>query len=401
MLLAEGDCIMHFFHRACLTASLGIAFLCHPVTDGDFLQAASLGDFQYGAHPRADGGVDFSLHAPAAETVELLLYDAPDARTPARVLPMQRNPAGDWSLSVRGLGIGPGAVYLYRLTGHSTATAARPFGTVLNGNFVLNDPYAYRTQEVGYSRVYTSTPFVDTQVSIYAGGGKSIVYDHAADPPIGHVMIRPEDLIVYELHVQDYTARLGSLARELRGTYLGLVQPGLRTPGGLTAGIDHIAELMAVAQYDTETAHTRDRLNHWGYESTNFSAPEARDATTPGAQRDRAQALGAGFPRARDRCVPRCRLQPYCREQLGAGRLAFKCYNLCDDVPEIYRANSAGGFAKDSGTGNDVDFSDGDRFTKQLIRDSLRSGTRPTASLASGAMRPSCSLSARRTPPAG
>jgi hypothetical protein len=25
---------------------------------------------------------------------------------------------------------------------------------------------------------------VDTQVSVYAGGGKSIVYDHAADPPM-------------------------------------------------------------------------------------------------------------------------------------------------------------------------------------------------------------------------
>jgi hypothetical protein len=58
---------------------------------------------------------------------------------------MRRNAGGDWSLSVRGPGMGPGALYLYRLTGHGTATAARPFGTVLNGNFVLNDPYAYRT----------------------------------------------------------------------------------------------------------------------------------------------------------------------------------------------------------------------------------------------------------------
>jgi isoamylase len=352
---------------------------CHPPIDLGFLQAASLGQIQYGAHPRADGGVDFGLHAPTAEAVELLLYDAPDALTPARVLSMQRNAAGDWGLSTRGPGIGPGTLYLYRLTGHGTATAARPFGTVLNGNFVLNDPYAYRTQEVGYSRVYTSIPFVDTQVSLYAGGGKSIVYDHAADPPLDHVILRPEDLIVYELHVQDYTARLASLAPELRGTYLGLVQPGLRTPGGLAAGIDHIAELgvtavelMPVAQYDMETAHTRDRLNHWGYESTNFSAPEARYAVTPGAQVVELKRLVQAF-HARGIAVFLDVVFNHTAESAWVkdGRLAFKCYNLCDDVPEIYRADAAGGFANDSGTGNDLDFSGDDRFTKQLVRDSL------------------------------
>ena len=72
--------------------------------------------------------------------------------------------------------------------------------------------------------------------------------------------VRPEDLIVYELHVQDYTAQLQGLPPALRGTYVGLAQGGLKTPGGLTAGIDHLAELgvtavelMPVMQYDKET----------------------------------------------------------------------------------------------------------------------------------------------------
>ena len=80
--------------------------------------------------------------------------------------------------------------------------------------------------------MFAATPFVDITAPIYAGGGKSIVYDHAADVP-GHVRIEPEDLIVYELHVQDYTARLDALEPGLRGTYLGLAQSGLTTPGGL------------------------------------------------------------------------------------------------------------------------------------------------------------------------
>jgi hypothetical protein len=38
------------------------------------------------------------------------------------------------------------------------------------------------------------------------------------------------------------------------------------------------------------------------------------------------------------------------------GRLADKCCNLCDDVPEIYRGTGNGFFANTSGTGNDIDF---------------------------------------------
>jgi pullulanase/glycogen debranching enzyme len=53
------------------------------------------------------------------------------------------------------------------------------------------------------------------------------------------------------------------------------------------------------------------------------------------------------------------------------GRLADKCYNLCDDIPEIYRGTANKFFANASGTGNDVDFAGGDRFTKRLVRDSL------------------------------
>ena len=246
---------------------------------------------EYGAHPKPDGWVDFGLRAPSADSAELLIYNAPDAKSPAEALPMIRNGAGDWGVRVRGPEIGTGTFYMYRLTGHGTATTNAPFGTVLNGNFVLNDPYAYRTQEVDYSKFYLSPPFVDSDHSIYAGGGKSIVYNHGADPAPGHVDVRPEDLVVYELHVQDYTAQLPGLPPELRGTYLGLAQAGLKTPGGLTAGIDHLAELgvtavelMPVVQYDKETTTAPGRVNHWGYMTTNFFAPETRYASRPGEE---------------------------------------------------------------------------------------------------------------------
>ena len=53
------------------------------------------------------------------------------------------------------------------------------------------------------------------------------------------------------------------------------------------------------------------------------------------------------------------------------GRLAFKCYDFCSDIPEIHHENATGGFANNSGIGNDVDFSGGDRFTKRRMMDSL------------------------------
>ena len=82
------------------------------------------------------------------------------------------------------------------------------------------------------------------------------------------------------------------------------------------------------------------------------------------------------------------------------GRLAFKCYDFCDDVPRVYRDTGNGWFANDSGTGNDVDFSGGGRFTKS-VPDSLSYGTAPTGSTASGSTWHACWPTTPRTPPRG
>jgi isoamylase len=370
---------MHALRLTCLAWALGSALLSAGPAGAFEIETAEPSAIEYGAHPRPDSWVDFGLHAPAAETIDLLLYDAPDARTPVNTAPMTKNANGDWGVRVRGPGIGPGLMYMYRATGRGTASSQAPFGTVLNGNFVLGDPYAYRTEDVRYSTVYASTPFVDSAQPVYAGGGKNVVYDHAADPEPSHVAIRPEDLVVYELHVQDYTARIAGLAPEARGSYLGLAQGGLKTPGGLTAGIDHLAELgvnaielMPVMQYDEETTTTPGRLNHWGYMTTSFFAPEARYASKPGQEVIELKQLVQAF---HDRGIAVFMDVVYNHTAEGSwlqdGRLADKCYDFCENIPEVYREGANGGFANNSGTGNDLDFSGGDRFTKRLVRDSL------------------------------
>lgn len=208
---------MYTWRLAYLAGALGSALIGAGPGAAFEIETAAPSAIDYGAHPRSDGWVDFGLHAPAANTIDLLLYDAPDARTPANIVPMMQGANGDWGARVRGPGIGPGLMYLYRATGSGTASPQAPFGTVLNGNFVLGDPYAYRTEDVRYSTVYASTPFVDVAQPVYAGGGKSVVYDHMADPTPSHVVIQPQDLVLYELHVQDYTARIAGLPPEARG----------------------------------------------------------------------------------------------------------------------------------------------------------------------------------------
>ena len=370
---------MHTTRSWCAGVALATALtFADPAFAAD-IETAAPSTFEYGAHTKPDGWVEFGIRAPSAEAVELLLYDAADAKTPATAVPMTRDAAGDWGTRIRGAGVGVGTLYMYRATGHGTAVKDAPFGTVLNGNFVLNDPYAYRTNEVGYSKYFQTPPFVDSDRPIYAGGGKSIVYDHAADPVAKHTEIRPEDLIVYELHVQDYTAQLTGLPPALRGTYLGLAQGGLKTPGGLTAGIDHLVELgvnavelMPVMQYDKETTTAPARVNHWGYMTTNFFAPESRYAARQGEEVIELKRLIQAF---HDRGIAVFMDVVYNHTAEGSwvqdGRLADKCYNLCDDIPEIYRGTPNKFFANASGTGNDVDFAGGDRFTKRLVRDSL------------------------------
>jgi isoamylase len=336
----------------------------------------------YGAHLDEQAWVHFGVHAPEADGVDLLLFDTADATTPAQVIPMEAH-AGDWRIKIRGPGVGPGLAYMYRVEGPREISLDDQFGRMFNENYPLGDPYAYETQNVNYTNLFTATPFTDITSPIYAGGGKSLVYDHAkADFP-GHLRVAPEDLIVYELHVQDYTARLEALEPGVRGTYLGLAQSGLTTPGGLAAGIDHLVELgvtavelMPVMEYDEKTGNASGRLNHWGYMTTNFLAPEARYASVPGEQVLELKQLIKAF-HDHGIAVFLDVVYNHTGEQgpwVEHGRLAAKCYNLmCTALSEVYRPTpDERFFSNNTGTGNDVDFSGGDvRYTKRLVTDSL------------------------------
>lgn len=336
----------------------------------------------YGAHADPSGWLSFGVYAPEAETVQLLLFDDPLAALPRHVIPM--NKAGtDWRIRIRGSGIQPGLHYMYQASGPREVSLDDPFGRSFNAAYPLNDPYAADTQNVRYAAFFADTPLIDASQGVYAGGGKSIVYDHSRDEHPGYLPVRPEDLIVYELHVQDYTARIESLDPSRRGTYLGLATSGLTTAGGLAAGIDHLVELgvtavelMPVMEYDEDTGNLPGRLNHWGYMTTNFFAPETRYAAQPGRDVVELKALIKAFHERQIAVIldvvynHTAEQSPWADEQ----GLAAKYYNfrgLCNT--QIYKGTGDGRFyLNNTGTGNDVDFSGPkDRFTKRWATDSL------------------------------
>ncbi|MBU0970370.1 MAG: hypothetical protein KKC20_06965 [Proteobacteria bacterium] len=371
---------MNFIRLAILAALIfpGLADLWA----AGLIHQADTDEPRYGVHMDREGWAHFKVRAPMATSLNLLLFSGAEERSPHQTIAMGKR-GTDWAIKIKGEGVGQGLMYMYQAHGPNQVNVDDQFGPMFNPTIYLSDPYAYKTQNVRYSHVFSATPYTDTAVHIYAGGGKSILHDHSQDPEPSHVMTPPQDLILYELHVQDYTADLQSLDPELRGTYLGLAQGGLKTPGNLRAGIDHLAELgvnavelMPVMEYDEETANLAGRYNHWGYMTSHFFAPEERYASKPGDQVRQLKLLVQAF-HDKGMAVFMDVVYNHTAEQgpwTDNGRLAVKQYNLMGLDPEsVYRSTADKRyFYNNTGTGNDVSFYGGDEgFTKQLVCDSL------------------------------
>src|SRR5438270_121517 len=83
------------------------------------------------------------------------------------------------------------------------------------------------------------------------------------------------DSVIYEVHVKGFTARHPEVPDNLRGTYAGLVSPPAIQHFkklGITA-----VELMPIHDFlDDKNLLEKGLRNYWGYNTTNFFAPEAR-----------------------------------------------------------------------------------------------------------------------------
>ncbi|MFI7275682.1 carbohydrate-binding module family 20 domain-containing protein [Streptomyces sp. NPDC049879] len=132
----------------------------------------------------------------------------------------------------------------------------------------VRDPYAQMV------RPGTTEGVVVNAAAVQPTGG------WAATPP----QENPEDAVVYELSVRNFTIDPSSGVREeLRGTFGGLTETGTRN-GGLTTGIDHLKELgvthvQLMPSYDFGTP-----VPNWGYDPVNYNVPEEQYSRFTGAE---------------------------------------------------------------------------------------------------------------------
>ncbi len=210
------------------------------------------------------GGVvktTFRIFSPRAYSVELLLARRkgilrrldPDECEHHELVPSDD---GTWSVVIdRDL---RGYCYAYRIDG------PRGRGECFDPANVLSDPWAR-------ANVGADGPSVVVDTSAYR-------WMHDSHP---HPL--REDLVIYEMHVRDYTAHPSSGVPEpMRGRYLGLLQ-GSGT-GKVLGNLEELGvnavELLPVCEFDNRAASSG--VNHWGYMTSHFMAPESYYASAPG-----------------------------------------------------------------------------------------------------------------------
>jgi pullulanase len=238
------------------------------------------------------GAPTFSLWAPTAQNVALLVYDDSKAESTATEIAMTRDDAsGVWS--VTGDAAFAGKYYLYQVTVYAPTT------NLVEVNAVT-DPYS---------------------TALAANSTRSLVFD-LADPafmPAGWAdltkpaLAAPEDIVLYELHVRDFSIFDETVAEEQRGTFMAFADAdsnGVKHLQRLAAaGITHVhllpmfdfatveevrsaqkevlLDLLKSFPGDSQRQQelvsnnaNRDGFN-WGYDPYHFNAPEGSYSTNP------------------------------------------------------------------------------------------------------------------------
>jgi pullulanase len=213
-------------------------------------------------HPEA---TSIKLWAPTARQVRLLLFNDA-ANESLQAIPMSRDANGIWSANL--MGDMDGRYYLYEVT-LLRAGSAKPVV------YRINDPYAR-----GCS----------------ANSGRTLIYDPQKTNPEGwdrdHFVILKNntDAVLYEAHIRDFSINKNSgVADGNRGKYLGMVQPGTKTPGGEASGLDHLKELGVthvhlLPCFDYAGGDERQKADEytwydWGYDPVLYNTPEGSYAT--------------------------------------------------------------------------------------------------------------------------
>ncbi len=203
-------------------------------------------------------GVNFSVAAPEATNVELLIFQREDDDDAVETITLdQKNRSGDyWHVEIDGLT--EGTLYGYKVSIAEQAATKK--------NFVL-DPCARAITGWG-NYIRNQEEKVNTGFSHYLKGvvTKRDYFDFKSHPRPKHPWNKT---IIYELHVGGFTKNSDSnISESKKGTFIGLIE---KIPYLKGLGITSI-ELLPVFAFDSSDA-PKGLVNYWGYSPINWFTP--------------------------------------------------------------------------------------------------------------------------------
>jgi len=222
-------------------------------------------------------GVNFALFSAHAEKVKLCLFDRTGRRETLRLTLPERSEEV-WHGYVPG--IGPGALYGYRVYGPYDPANGHRF----NHHKLLLDPYAralhgrvvHDDRVLGYRHGSRRADLSFDRRDSAPAMPKCRVVDPSHDWGAEKRPATPwTESVIYEAHARGFTMRLPGLAEPLRGTFASFAcneaLAHLKSLG-VTA-----VELMPIHSFLDERRLVAEGLrNYWGYSTLSFFAPEPR-----------------------------------------------------------------------------------------------------------------------------
>ena len=201
----------------------------------------------------------FTLWAPTAEEVRVLLYDSGNEGSAYQTLSLEMGEDGIWNTSIK----------------EDLKGKFYTFNVKVNGKW-LGDTPGIMAKAVGVN------------------GKRAAVIDLRSTDPEGWANdVRPllkdyADIIVYEMHHRDFSLDSVSGIRN-KGKFLALTELGTTTTQGEKTGIDHLKELGVthvhiLPSYDyasvNESKPDKAQYN-WGYDPQNYNVPDGSYSTDP------------------------------------------------------------------------------------------------------------------------
>ena len=270
----------------------------------------------------------FRLWAPLADSVTVNLYKSgnPGAEDLIRQIPMAQDVSGTWLCVCAGDLNGVYYTYLVRRGEHTVEAC---------------DPYARAAGVNGCRAMVIDLASTDPEG-----------WETDRDPNAG---ISVTDAVIYELHVRDVSIDKSSGIRS-KGKFLGVIEPGTKTPGGVPTGLDHMKEmgithlhLLPVYDYGSvDESHPEKPQFNWGYDPVNFNVPEGSYSSDPFNGAVRVRELKQMIKGLHDNGISTVMDVVY--------NHVYEAKSFCFNqiVPDYFSRTKNGTYSNGSGCGNDT-----------------------------------------------